>query len=969
MKIDLTCPVELWQFSTPTQEEPECTFVMNNLSEKTVISVQVTLVCHDEAGELLFRQIERIQGLSAGAGERFTAMLLPTQWEEEHGVELVIEKVWFDDATIWRRGTGILTEYQSNALPSGRRLDQLRFVAGKDAAGYPQEQDHCWVCVCGRANAKTRDRCCRCGRHAEAVFASYEQSNVDRLIAVHDQKLLDIAKKAREDAGKLAEERDKERQKKKATRKNTLKISLSAICVVAAVVIIVVWGIPTIRYNQADALLGEAKFDEARTAFASMGDYRDAKEQLERINYLEAKSWFEAGDSQSLQKAAAAFELLGDYEDSRNMFQLAIYRQGDLALEAGEYESAAEYFQALGSYEDSEEKLQELTYLQAKQLVDGESYAAAEALFVELGGYKDSQENATLCKYTLALAAEEAGEYDQAIEQYTAVGEYKDAPERLRIACYLLAEQKLAQNDLEAAGMLYLQAGEHSDARLKANDSLYQLAQQYYGEGNYEKAKQLFTQIVSYLDSESMAWDCDYRQAEQAQASGDYQAAITLYTSVSSHKDALDKAEECRYLLATESVAKGDLAEAETQFAALGTYKDSAKLLKQTRYQLGQKAASEGDYPKAVEIFEELGNYTNSPTRLKDCRYQLAKNALLDKEYEVAIEGFTLLGKYEDSEALLETAIFEYDMSRMEAGDTEQVTALLSTAEVGSEEREALVDIAIAEAQKKKDEGDLEGANAMLLPLQDEPQAKERYLAWQYESAGQKMNAGLYNEAGKIFLALGAYQDAAEQSAQCYQLYYGVLAEPAREAFTRKDYPAVIETLDGVNMEDLPQEYQDLLNLYEQACYAYAEQLYQDNKPYEALPYYQRIPNYKNVEQKLERRCYLLLGLWKTGAGEEAEFLADGTCRILGEEFTFNVDGYALSTGKDKESLTPTHRLTIVTDKSLTLRDTRNGQNKVYKFERVEGTEPLQATPAPAATRNELEDMLVQEEDDATPSP
>lgn len=967
MKIDLTCPVELWQFSMPTQEEPACTFVMNNLSEKTVISVQVTLVCHDEAGELLFRQIERIQGLSAGAGERFTAVLLPTQWEDAYGTELVIEKVWFDDATIWRRGTGVLTEYQSNALPSGRRLDQLRFVAGKDAAGYPQEQDHCWVCVCGRANAKAKDRCCRCGRHVEAVFASYGQSNVDRLIAVHDQKLLDIAKKAREDAGKLAEERDKEQQKKKSTRKNAVKISLSAMCVIAVVVIMVVWGVPTIRYNQADALLGAAKYDEARAAFASMGDYRDANEQLERINYLEAKSWFEVGDSQNLQKAAAAFELLGDYEDSHNLFQLAIYRQGDLALEAGEYESATKYFGALGSYEDSAEKLQELTYLQAKQLVEGESYAAAEALFVELGGYKDSQENAALCKYTLALAAEEAGEYDQAIEQYTAVGEYKDAPERLKTACYLLAEQKLAQNDFESAGMLYLQAGEHSDARLKANNSLYQLAQQYFGEGNYEKAKQLFTQIVSYLDSESMAWDCSFQQAEQAQASGDYQAAIALYSSVPSHKDALDKAEECRYLLATESIAKGNLAEAETLFAELGAYKDSAKLLKQTRYQLGQKAASEGDYQKAVEIFEELGNYTNSPARLKDCRYQLAKNALLDKEYEVAIEGFTLLGKYEDSEALLETAILEYDMSRLEAGDTQQMASLLSSAEEGSEARKALVDIAIAEAQKKKDEGDLEGASTILLPLQDEPQAKELYLAWQYESAGQKMNAGLYSEAGKLFLALGDYQDAAQQSAQCYQLYYGVLAEPAREAFARKDYPAVIETLDGFTMEDLPKEYRDLQNLYEQACYAYADQLYQDNKPYEALPYYQRIPSYKNVEQKLERRCYLLLGMWKTGADEEAEFLADGTCRIMGEEFAFNVDGYALSTGKDKESLTPTHRLTIVTDKVLTLRDTRNGQNKVYKFERVEGAQLLQATPAP--TRNEREDMLVREEDDATPKP
>ena len=110
MKIDLSCPVELWKFSTPTPEEPECTFVLNNLSEKVVVSVQVTMICNDREDRLVFRQVERIQGLSAGAGESFSIMLLPNQWQDVAGVELVIEKVWFDDAMIWRRDKASLTE-------------------------------------------------------------------------------------------------------------------------------------------------------------------------------------------------------------------------------------------------------------------------------------------------------------------------------------------------------------------------------------------------------------------------------------------------------------------------------------------------------------------------------------------------------------------------------------------------------------------------------------------------------------------------------------------------------------------------------------------------------------------------------------------------------------------------------------------------------------------------------------------
>ena len=138
MKIDLTCPVELWQYTTPTPEHPECGFALNNLCDKVVVSVQTTLVCFGEQNKPLFRQVERIQGLNAAPGERFSIALLPSQWEGVQNIDLVIEKVWFDDTTIWRRGSAPLTDYDDNTLPPGRKLDQLRFVAGPDALGYPE---------------------------------------------------------------------------------------------------------------------------------------------------------------------------------------------------------------------------------------------------------------------------------------------------------------------------------------------------------------------------------------------------------------------------------------------------------------------------------------------------------------------------------------------------------------------------------------------------------------------------------------------------------------------------------------------------------------------------------------------------------------------------------------------------------------------------------------------------------------
>ena len=243
MKIDLTCPVELWQYAMPTEDDADCTFVMNNLSDKVVVSVQVTLKCFDKEDMLLFSQTERIQGLKAGVGERFSIMLLPSQWRDVEGVDLVIEKVWFDDSTIWRRGNAPLTYYKSNALPGGRALDQLRFVAGKDAVGYPCVQDQVWLCVCGRANALESDRCCRCERRRDAVFASYSPENVAHVIAAHEQKLAMAARKAREENNLVIEKQEVQRASKRRRRRMTVWIaSLSAAAVALAFLL---WNVTT----------------------------------------------------------------------------------------------------------------------------------------------------------------------------------------------------------------------------------------------------------------------------------------------------------------------------------------------------------------------------------------------------------------------------------------------------------------------------------------------------------------------------------------------------------------------------------------------------------------------------------------------------------------------------------------------------------------------------------------------------
>lgn len=971
MKIDLTCPVELWQYAMPAEDASECTFVMNNLSDKVVTSIQVTLACFDREDMLLFRQTERIQGLKAGVGERFSIMLLPTQWRDVEGVDLIIEKVWFDDATIWRHGNAPLTQYTPNTLPNGRTLDQLRFVAGKDATGFPQVQDQVWLCVCGRANPIESQRCCRCERRRDAVFASFSQENVRQVIAVHEQKLAETARRAREDNSMLVEAQEKQRIAKRRRRRQAVKLGLSAACILAVAAVVIIWGIPTMRYNAALRLLRDGQYNDARAAFSQMGDYRSAEAQLVECDYQEAKASLNAGGREALLKAAAGFQALGDYSDSKSLWQQATYELGDIYLGAGSYENAAEMFQTLGDYEDSADKLRETTYRQADALLASGNDDVAMVLFGGLQGYKDSALKVQACLYAQGRALFDAGEYQQAAEKLSQLGEYENAPELVRQSSYQLAGEKFAQGDFEEAGNLYLQAGDYQDASARANDCLYQLAQEKKIAGDYEKAAELFLRITGYLDSEGQAQTCIYQQAIQKKDAGDYEGAAALLETVTGYDDAQRKLYECNYRMAMTALEAGDAARAEALLENVDNYEDSEKQLRIVRYQLAEEMLAQGNYEGALTRYNALGSYRDSVNKSKQCRYEIARAQMTAGKYAEAIEGFTGLGGYQDSKALLEEATYQLAMSYKTTGDSQEAIDLLKSMPENDQAAQELNDMTMAEAKRLEDAGDYAAAGAMYLALGDAPGARERYNACQYVIAQGLRQSGDLAGAGAAFLALGDYEDAAELGKRCYDEYYGAAAVPAREAMEKKDYLTVITALDGFSMTGLPESYQDLPGLYNEACYQYAEQLYRDGRPYEALPYYQRVGDYRDVaDKKLSRRAYLVLGEWKSSTGKTATFKTDGTCNLMGETLFFRVSNFSLYTGTSANEMTITHKLSSIDKTSLSLRDVRDGRDVVYKFERVgdaklpELTVAPAATPAPSPTAetDDLSDMLVTEE-------
>lgn len=979
MKIDLTCPVELWQYAIPTEDDAECTFVMNNLSDKVVVSVQVTLACFDQEDNLLFKQTERIQGLKAGVGERFSIVLLPTQWREVEGVDLSVEKVWFDDATIWRKGNAPLTLYTTNAMPAGRQLDELRFVAGKDAVGYPEMQLQAWLCVCGRANALDSDRCCRCERRRDSVFASFTRDNVSHVIAAHEQKLAQTARKAREENNAVQEKMEKQRIARRRRRKQAVRLSTTLACVATLAAVAIFWGIPTLRYNMALGLLSEGRYADARAAFGEMGGYRDAQTQMKACDYQAALTALHAGDEAGLSSAQAGFAELGDYLDSADLRQQAAYALGELYLRESRYEAAADAFQLLGSYQDSAEKRSEAVYRQALALIDAGNYTSARVLLNGIASYAETPAQLVRCDYLEGKEYFDAGEWAAAVEKLSPLGDYEDAARLAQQANYAQAEERMAAGEFEEAGSLYLLAGDYGDARAKANDCLYQLAQELKTAGEYERASVIFLRISDYLDSEGQAQSCIYAQAEALMQAQDYAGAAALLNTITTYSQTANALYECNYRLAMDAIEAGDMARAETLLEDAGGYGDGDRQLRIVRYQLAEEAYAAGNYEDARIRYNALGSYRDSVTMLRRCNYAIATAALEAGDYAAAISGFEALGNYQESRTLLEEARYQQAMALQTGGNTQAAVEALTAMGDSDIAQSALANIAMTQGAELEAAGDYEGAAAMYETI-DTNEARARANACRYILAGQLAEAGDLPGAGAAFNALGNYEDAAERSAGLYAQYYGSVVETARDAMAVEDYPAVIVALEGFSMTDLPQGYQDLPDIYNEACYQYAEQLYRDGKPYEAMPYYQRVGDYRDTAaSKLERRAYLVLGEWVSGTGRTVVFNADGTCDLMGEALHFRVSNFSLYTGADENSMTITHKLSAIDKTSMSLRDIRDGQDVVYKFERVGEwalpepapapattalTEPV-STPAPQPTpADDFSDMLVTEDGD-----
>lgn len=896
MKSDLTCPVEVVSVRIRQESQGEgertpllCVIEFFNLSEKVIDSIQMNIICFDAQNARIGGRLVRASARGEGRA-RFSGTFAPDRVENVARVEASVEKVWFQDGVVWRREERNVREYTPNALPEGRELDRLRSAAGPDAAGYAREDDIVWMCVCGRANRTSDDRCRRCQRERVAVLRDYSFAAIDSTVGRRERELerqtMDTLRRSSEET---AREMTKVQQRsRKRRRRVTLAVALLAI--VAAVLAALRWGVPAAACLWAQRELSQGQAADAKAVYEWVDGYwpgfMQADERARDAERVIIEGLIGVGTDEALAQAAERAAAL-DAQDGPQLYERAVLARAGLAQEAGDYaqaealllllegsgeadarrqalvyliaqtaeretdyETAIARYASLGEYEDAAQRREECLVLYGRQLMRAGRFAEAEAQLLEASGRSEVLPLIRQCRYAQGLAAQEAGQYAEAAALFESLGVYEEAETRARACRYTLGMDALQAGDFETAAAQLRLAEDYEDAPERFADVALTLGSAAMTAEDYAAAAQWFSELDAQGEGGKLWREAVYAYAQALEVQGREQEAARQYGLLDGYQDAEERLSAIEYRLAVEQMER-DPEGALARFEGLGSYKDAAQQAKACRYALAAQSYAEGDYRAAMERYEALGTYEDSSRQALRSRYALAEQRTAD-------------GRYDEAAALYE------------------------------------------------------GCGAYL-------DAEDRAMRARYDAAAALEADGQVREAARAFAALGSYEDAKLRTERCESAWLGGAYAAALLDTDLGDYASVIADLEDVWQEELPERYADIPKLYEQACLARAKELIALKRPLDALPLLERIPDSDAAGKLLDAYVYQIIGRWKDTRGREFVFRRDGSCSIDGQEGYFGGSGYDVTVGEEPYPTQAAYGVVGLKRGVLTLRDRQSG--------------------------------------------
>ena len=900
LKVDLNCPIEPVSVELPEPDGTDALLVFFNLTEKRVTSVQAKLVLWDEQDEPAGSVIERVIVKDGGAKSEFKVVIDLSASAVPASAEVVVEKVWFDDNVIWRRGSEPPFLYDPIPVPDDTERETLAFLAGNDAFCYPRIEGNAWICVCGRANAGGEPVCPRCERTQAIVFGSYTEEIIKAIVRQHALEAEDLARKER----RLAEIRQAEleaNRRKKRKRVRAVMILFAVLVFLAGSAYGVFWHLlPFLDYRDADQLYASCAYEEAKQAFTRLLPYRDTAERVLACDYAAALALMEQNTEDTYKAAEALLTALGDYKDARSLARDAVYKRAGIRMQAEDYPDAAALYDLLGEYGDAADLARSARLFSVKALMTQSAFEEAKRILTEMD--RDEEVDLLLCEcdYLPAKAALSQKNYDTAIPLLTALGDYSDAEELLKETYYHMAESFGRMGENLKAAETYLLAGDYEDAAAKAAKGLFDYAETLMAKRDYEQAHTLFSQI-----------DNDIRAQE--------------------------KARECAYWAGVTLMQTAQYDEAERYFALTIGYMDTSDRLAGIAYARALILLESGQPDEARAAFEALEGYADSAQMALEAIYRKAESKLEATAYDESATLFLELGAYRDARARAEQTILTHARIYFDEGDFEGALTALERLTASQDAAHMRLECRYAIAVQTFDAADYALAEERLSALGDYQDAQALLSECRYHMAEALMQAGEPLAAAAIYELCGDYADAALKAEDLYTAYYDAVSLQIREAFDAGEYDLVISLALSVNLDSVPDAYQTMLDCFYEASYILADDYYNRGFPYLALPYYTHIPHYKDVQERvMTRNAYRIIGYWQGGDAPNMVFYGDGTCIIGDETFFFNIINFSLSMGAEADNLDSMYTIRILTSDELVLSGQFNGNDVTYRMRRAE---------------------------------
>ncbi len=938
MRIDLSSPVELWHCRIPSPDDPVLTMQIFNLDDKDVRSIQVCVHCYNAEGEQYARHVERLQGIDGPGRHVFEASLEVEEAEYAQDLEVIIEKVWFDDNTVWRKGLTEPLEYRPSPLLQGPQLQVMQEMAGRDAASYPSDQGAVWVCVCGRANSAREDTCRRCRRDRHAIFTKLNEAAIERVLFMRQSAIEDEQRRQREEARRQAAAKEARQRRQRRRRRIIFTTLFSILLVIGLFYAVYFHGIPYYRYYQANRTLENGQFDSAKAQFLALADYRDSADLALECDYRAALNALNGGTYTSLRAAQSGFDALGDYKDSATRAQEARYVYAEKLLASGKWAEAIALYEQVPNYSNARMRRSQAEYEWALNLMGKKQYAEAREKFLALDSFQNAEANAKECLYQPAMEAlDDGGDPLTAVAAFTELGDYRDSPIQLQRAYYAAGDAAFRDSDYETAAEYFLAAGDYSDAYRRAAACLYTPAVTAMNEGDYQKAAGMLEKISGYQDSRALLMQCYYYIGAALMAEGEYARAAEYFDKAPDLLAAQEAKKECVYRPALMMLEEGDQEGALALLQTISDYGNAAGYINQILYDRAMQQMEQEDYESAAALLRQVGDYQDAVAQLATALTKAAQIRIENGQYEQAI---TLVSAESDSEPVLEAlrrARYLLAMEMKDIGDYETARGLFEELadyeDAAAQYRYCVYQLAL----EKADEGDLTAAMEGLAAIEaDDAAARDKLHELAYQAGEEAVAAGDMAAAAAMFDKAGNYRDAQARAQECADAYCAAAYETAQAALAEKDYLTVINALSPLQGGFLTEKYAGIPSMYKDACYLYANELYNAHKPFEALKYYKLIPDYRDVASyRLDKAVYKLMGKWESDKGQTFEFREDGSCDLNGEEAFYYVPNmYAVNTGDEPDPSAATYEIVSLKQNALTLRHIKN--RTTYRLKRVE---------------------------------